>query len=71
MGIMDSLEYGKASYDEYITKGLLIQMSRLKLGKDLEEAHMRNRQLVAAWVYEKGKNKNVIERKIKTVKLFL
>jgi dipeptidyl-peptidase-3 len=70
MGIMDSLEYGKASYDEYITKGLLIQMSRLKLGKDLEEAHMRNRQLVAAWVYEKGKNKNVIERKNKNGKTF-
>jgi len=62
LGVMPSLDYGKASYDEYITKGLIVQLSRLKLGNNLEEAHMRNRQLVAAWVYEKGKKDNVIEK---------
>ncbi len=64
LGVMPSLEYGKASYDEYITKGLMIQLSRLKLGDNIEEAHMRNRQMVAKWAYEKGKADNVIEKKI-------
>jgi dipeptidyl-peptidase-3 len=63
LGVMPSLDYGKAAYDEYITKGLLVQLSRIKPGKDLEEAHMRNRQMVAGWVYEKGKKENVIEKK--------
>ncbi|HEY1038721.1 MAG TPA: dihydrofolate reductase, partial [Bacteroidia bacterium] len=62
LGVMPSLDYGKAAYDEYITKGLMVQMSRLKLGNNLEEAHMRNRQLVAAWVFEKGQKENVISK---------
>lgn len=70
MGIMESLDYGKASYDEYITKGLMIQLARLKQGKNLEEAHMRNRQLVAAWVLEKGKKDKVIEIKNKDGKTY-
>jgi len=63
IGVMNSLDYGKAAYDEYVTKGLMIQLSRLKPGHNLEEAHMRNRQLIAAWVYDKGKKDNVIEKK--------
>ena len=70
MGVMESLEYGKASYDEYITKGLMIQLARLKEGNNLEEAHMRNRQLVAAWVLEKGKKENIIETKTRDGKTF-
>ena len=70
LGVMSSLDYGKAAYDEYITKGLLVQMSRLKLGDNLEEAHMRNRQLVAAWVYEKGKGENVISKTTKDGKTY-
>lgn len=62
LGVLPSLDYGKAAYDEYITKGLMVQMSRLKLGNNLEEAHMRNRQLVSAWVFEKGKKDNVISK---------
>lgn len=63
LGVMPSLDYGKASYDEYITKGLIVQLSRIKLGNEIEEAHMRNRQMVAKWAYEKGKAQNVIEKK--------
>jgi dipeptidyl-peptidase-3 len=70
LGVMPSLDYGKASYDEYITKGLIVQLSRLKLGNNLEEAHMRNRQLVSAWVYEKGKKDNVIEKVVKENKTY-
>lgn len=70
LGVMPSLDYGKAAYDEYITKGLMVQLSRLKLGDNIEEAHMRNRQMVAAWVYEKGKAENVIEKKVENGKTY-
>ena len=70
LGVMPSLDYGKASYDEYITKGLIIQTSRIKLGNNIEESHMRNRQMVAAWAYEKGKAENVIEKKVRDGKTF-
>jgi len=53
---------GKVAYDGYIRNGLITQLIRLKQGDNLEEAHMRNRQLVASWAYEKGKAKNVIEK---------
>jgi len=62
MGLIESLEVGKAEYDAYIRNGLLTQLQRLTLGQNLEEEHMQNRQLVASWVFEKGKDKNVIER---------
>lgn len=64
LGVMPSLDYGKAAYDEYITKGLIVQLARIKPGKNIEEAHMRNRQMVALWAYEKGKAENVIEKKV-------
>jgi dipeptidyl-peptidase-3 len=70
LGVMKTLDYGKAAYDEYITKGMLVQLSRLKPGHNLEEAHMRNRQLIASWVYDKGRKENVIEKKIENGKTF-
>ncbi len=53
---------GKAAYDGYIRNGLMTQLIRLNLGDDVEEAHMRNRQWVSAWAFEKGKADNVIEK---------
>lgn len=70
LGVMPSLDYGKAAYDEYITKGLVVQLSRIKLGKDIEEAHMRNRKMIAAWAFEKGAKDNVIEKKTENGKTF-
>jgi dipeptidyl-peptidase-3 len=61
IGVMPSLEVGKAEYDSYIMNGLMTQLTRIQLGDDIEEAHMRNRQLNAKWVYEKGKKENVIQ----------
>ena len=61
---------GKAAYDGYIRNGLLTQLVRLNIGDDIEEAHMRNRQLVAAWVFEKGKAENVIEKVVKDTKTY-
>jgi dipeptidyl-peptidase-3 len=62
LGLMPSLEVGKAEYDSYIRNGLMIQLARLELGEQLEESHMRNRQLVALWAYEHGKADKVIEK---------
>lgn len=70
LGVMPSLESGRAAYDEYITKGLMIQMSRIKEGKDIEESHMRNRQMIAAWAYEKGGAEKVIEKIMKDGKTY-
>ncbi|MDH5367440.1 MAG: dipeptidyl peptidase 3 [Cyclobacteriaceae bacterium] len=63
LGLIPSLEVGKEEYDGYIRNGLMLQLRRLEKGADIEEAHMRNRQMIAKWAYEKGKPDNVIERK--------
>ncbi|MCF8449338.1 MAG: dipeptidyl peptidase 3 [Taibaiella sp.] len=60
LGVMPSLEVGMAEYDSYIMNGMITQLTRLKPGEQLEEAHMRNRALVARWAFEKGKKDNVI-----------
>lgn len=63
MGISPNAEeIGKVAFDGYIRNGLMTQLIRLELGNDIEEAHMRNRQLVAAWAFEKGAKDNVIEK---------
>jgi len=62
LGLMDNLDVGKAAYDGYISNGMLKQLKRIEPGKDIEEAHMRNRQLICNWAYEKGKKDNVIEK---------
>ena len=70
LGLMPNLEVGKAEYDGYIRDGLMVQLRRVQAGENLEEDHMRNRQLVALWVYEAGKKENVIERKMRDGKTF-
>jgi len=66
----DAQGIGKAAYDNYIRNGLMTQLIRLNLGDDVEESHMRNRQLVAAWALEKGKKGNVIEKVVKDNKTY-
>ncbi len=61
IGVAPSLEVGMAEYDSYMMNGLMTQLTRLKPGDQLEEAHMRNRQLNAKWVFEKGKKDKVVE----------
>lgn len=60
LGVMPSIEAGMAEYDNYILNGLMLQLNRIEPGKNIEEAHMRNRQLVAKWVLEKGQADKVI-----------
>ena len=62
LGLVESDEVGKAEYDYYIRNGMMVQLQRLEPGADVEEAHMRNRQIVASWAFEKGQKNNVIER---------
>ena len=63
LGLVDDWKsVGMAAYDGYIRNGLMSQLIRLNLGDDVEEAHMRNRQWVSAWVFEKGQADNVIEK---------
>ncbi len=63
LGLVDDWKkVGTAAYDGYIRNGLMTQLIRLNLGDEVEEAHMRNRQWVSAWAYEKGKKDNVIEK---------
>jgi dipeptidyl-peptidase-3 len=61
LGVAPSTEVGMAEYDNYMMNGMITQLARLKLGDEVEEAHMRNRQTVARWAYEKGKKDNVVE----------
>lgn len=61
-GLLPDANAYKAEYDQYIRNGLLMQLRRIPSGADIEEDHMRNRQLVAAWAYEKGKKDNVIAK---------
>lgn len=63
LGLVDDWKkMGMESYDSYIRNGLMTQLIRLELGSNIEEAHMRNRQWVSAWVFEKGQKDNVIEK---------
>jgi dipeptidyl-peptidase III len=61
IGVMPDMDVAKAGYDNYMMNGLMTQLTRLKPGEQLEEAHMRNRALVAHWAYEKGKKDKVVE----------
>ena len=61
LGLTPDKEAYKAEYYAYMMNGLLTQMVRIEPGCDLEEAHMRNRQLIARWALENGKSKNVVE----------
>ncbi len=70
IGVMPSLDVGKAEYIGYIRNGLMSQLRRLKLGDNIEESHMRNRQWVSKWTYEKGLADSVIVRKTKDGKTF-
>ena len=71
IGISPSAEeMGIASYDGYIRNGLITQLIRIKLGDDIEESHMRNRQLISLWAYEQGLKDNIIEKVKKNNKTF-
>lgn len=71
LGVLDNPEAYKAEYYKYMLNGLMTQLNRIEPGKDVEEAHMRNRQLIAAWILDKGKKDKVVELVKKKGKTFV
>lgn len=71
LNLLPNREAYKAQYYTYMMNGLMTQLVRIDLGKDLEEAHMRNRALIAYWVYDHGKEKNIVEFVKKDSKTFV
>lgn len=62
LGLMKNLEVGRAEYDSYIRNGMMMQLRRLELGANIEEAHMRNRAWISHWCFEKGAADGVIDK---------
>ena len=60
LGIVESQDVAWAQYDSYLRGGALVQLSRIELGRNIEEAHMRNRAIVARWVIEQGKESGAV-----------
>jgi dipeptidyl-peptidase-3 len=71
LGLLDNPEAYKAEYYKYMLNGLMTQLMRIEPGKDIEEAHMRNRKLIAEWVLEHGAKDNVVEYVKKDGKTFI
>ncbi len=70
LGIMPDMEAYKAAYANFIRNGIMSQLSRIELGKNVTESHMQDRKLISEWCYEKGLADNVIEKKIKDGKTY-
>ncbi len=70
LGILPNMEAYKPQYSNYIRNGLMVQTNRIELGRQITEAHMQNRQLIAAWCYEQGLSANVIEKKVRDGKTY-
>ena len=71
LGLINDIEAARESYDAYLRNGLLTQIVGIKPGKNIEEAHMRNRSAICHWVYERGKAENVVEFIKKEAKTFV
>ncbi|QNL22868.1 dihydrofolate reductase [Hyphobacterium sp. CCMP332] len=71
LDLIPSLEVGKAQYDGYLRNGLMLQLRRIEPGQEIQQSHMRNRQAISKWVYERGAEENVVEIKLKEGKSFV
>ena len=70
LGILPDMEAYKAQYSNYIRNGMMVQFSRVELGRKNTEAHMQNRKLIAEWCYEQGRDAGVIEKKTRDGKTY-
>ena len=61
IGLIPSLDVAKAQYASYVMNGAMTQLSRIELGKNVEQAHMRNRKLISEWAIDLGKEEKVLE----------
>ncbi|MBQ9077325.1 MAG: dihydrofolate reductase [Muribaculaceae bacterium] len=71
LGLLDNPDAYKAEYYKYMLNGLMTQLMRIEPGKDVEEAHMRNRKLIAEWAMEHGSKDNVVEYVTRNGKTFI
>ena len=71
LGLVPSADVAKAEYATYMMNGLMTQLARVELGKNVEEAHMRDRKLIAEWCYEHGRADNVIEKVVRDGKTYI
>lgn len=70
LGVLPSFDAAKAEYNQYIRNGIMTQLTRIEPGKNIEEAHMRDRALISEWCFEKGKADNVIEKVVRDGKTY-
>lgn len=70
LGILPNMECYKAQYYDFIRNGLMSQLARIELGKNITESHMQDRALISWWCYEKGLKDNVIEKKVRDGKTY-
>ncbi|MBU4254634.1 MAG: dipeptidyl peptidase 3 [Acidobacteria bacterium] len=70
LGVLPNPDAAKAEYDVAVRNGLMTQLTRIELGKTIDQAHMRSRALVSHWVFENGKADNVISRETKDGKTY-
>ena len=71
LGLVPDAEAFKAEYYSYMMNGLMTQLVRIEPGRTVEEAHMRNRQLIARWVWEQGREANVVEIVVREGKTYV
>jgi len=71
LGVLPSEDAAKAEYAKYIMNGMMTQLVRIRPGKEVEQAHMRNRKLISEWCYEHGKAENVIEKVVRNGKTYV
>lgn len=70
LGLIPNLDVARTEYDSYIRNGLMTQLVRIQTGKEIEQAHMRDRALISHWVYEKGESRNIILKVVKEGKTY-
>lgn len=71
LGLVPDAEAYKAEYYSYMMNGLMTQLVRIEPGCTVEEAHMRNRQLIARWALEHGKDEKVVEMVVRDGKTYV
>lgn len=71
LGVIPTLDVAKAEYNNYMMNGLMTQLTRIQPGKNIEEAHMRNRAIIANWVYEKSADSKAVEITVKDGKSYV
>ena len=71
LGLVPSFDVAKTEYAVYMMNGMMTQFARIEPGKTVEEAHMRNRKLIAEWCYERGKDERVVEKAVKDGKTYI